>query len=350
MATYGVGVYGVGAAGREYIKALDGNPLTRVVAVVDQDARETARRISEMNVDAEVMESFDRMLERADVQIVVITTPHPLHAAAAIAAARRGKHVMVEKPIGMSLGEIQEVRDAITAAGVKSQCGMVLRWDPFITNIKRLIDRQILGRVFYIEVDYFHELGSWWSGFSWGVNKRSGGPSASFVGGIHAIDLMRWFGGDVEEVASYGTHGHRADFEYDPTYVAAVKFSSGAIGKTGCSYEVKSPYLINVVVHGSKGSVINDRFFIKDLFPGQTGWQKFETIVPGTGDVTHHRFRELVNDFLDAVANDREPCVGMEEMYKTHEVCEAITRSIEARRPMALPLGTEGRSAKRQRA
>jgi predicted dehydrogenase len=84
--------------------------------------------------------------------------------------------------------------------------------------------------------------------------------------------------------------------------------------------------------------VVNDRFFIKDLFPGQTGWQRFETIVPGSGSVTHHRFKELVDDFLDALETDREPCVGIAETYKTHELCVAITRSMKSGQPVALPL------------
>ncbi len=338
MAKYNVGVFGIGNVSTEYIKALNNNPLSEIIAVVGRDKTRTRATIAGMNLSCEVMENYDELVNRQDIDVMVITSPHFLHAAEAIKAAQAGKHVIVEKPIGMNLAEMQQVREAITQAGVKSQCGMVLRWNPFIENLKRLLEKRALGDIFYVEVDYFHELGPWWNGFTWDGHKKRGGPSASLVAGIHAVDLTRWLCGEVTEVFAHQTWGHRKDFEYPPTYMATLKFQNGAVGKTSCSFEIESPYVVNVILYGSSGSVINEKFYLKDLFPGQTGWQKFETIMPDSGAVSHHPFQQLVNDFIGAIDNDTDSCVNIEETYKTHELCVAIDRSMELGEKVALPL------------
>ncbi len=338
MAKYNAGVFGLGNVSTEYIKAVNNNPLSEVIAVVGKDKAKTQAKITDMDLVCEVMENYEDLVTRDDLDIMVISSPHFLHAAEAIGAAEKGKHVIVEKPIGMNLGEMQRVRAAIQQAGVKSQCGMVLRWNPFIENLKRLIERRALGEIFYIEVDYFHELGPWWNGFTWGGHQKSGGPSASLVGGIHAVDLTRWLCGEVAEVFAYQTWGHRKDFEYPPTYLATLKFQNGAIGKTSCSFEIEAPYVVNVIVYGSKGSIVNEKFYVKDLFPGQTDWQHFTTIMPDSGAVSHHPFQQLVDDFIEAIEHDGESCLNIEETYKTHELCVAIDRSMESGEKVTLPL------------
>lgn len=333
------GVYGIGDVAGEYIKAIDNNPDGEVAAVVGRDMKKTEGRIHALGLDCDVLDSYDEMIARDDIDAVVITTPHFLHAAEAIRAAEEGKHIVCEKPIGMTLEEMRSVRDAVKKADVVFQNGLVLRWSPFIQNVLFMRDKGLLGEIYYMECDYFHGLGPWWNGFTWGVHKKSGGPSAALVGGIHAADLLRCICGDIVEVHAYAARGHRQDFEYVPTYMATVKFENGAVGKTSCSYEIESPYMVNTIVHGSGGSVHNDRFYSKGLFPGQTGWERFETIMPDSPAVSHHPFRFLIDDFMEGIKTGRSTVLNIDETYKTHELCVAIDRSMEEGQPVKLPLG-----------
>ena len=130
----------------------------------------------------------------------------------------------------------------------------------------------------------------------------------------------------------------RKDYEYEPTYAAVVKFKNGKIGKTGCSFEVESPYVLNFQIHGSKGSIYNEKFYMKDTFPGQNGWQTFQAIMPDSGNVSHHPFTHMMNDFADALVNNRKPCVNIDDSYRAHELCLAIDRSIETGEVVKLPL------------
>jgi len=341
MARYGVGVFGVGDVATEYIKAVNNNPLSEIVAVVSRDRKKTGAKIKGMGLSCEVLESYDELVKRKDIHIMILTSPHFLHSNEAIKAARLGKHVICEKPIGMSWPEICGVREEISRAGVKFQCGLALRWNPFVSNLKNLIKKGIFGKLFYIEVDYFHGLGPWWNGFTWGGQKKSGGPSASLVAGIHAVDMLRFLCGEVAVVHAYKTRGHREDFEYWPSYIATVQFKDGSIGKTSCSFEIESPYFMNFILHGSGGSVVNDRFYFKDTFPGQVGWQNFNTIMPDSPSVSHHPFQYLVNNFIECIEKDSDTVVNIEETFKTHELCMAIDRSMETNEKVTLPLPPE---------
>ena len=95
---------------------------------------------------------------------------------------------------------------------------------------------------------------------------------------------------------------------------------------------------MNIQLHGSKGSVFNEKFFSKEWFPGQEGWQEFNTIYLDSGDVTHHPFTEMVDDLAEALLQDREACVSIHEAYVSHEICLAIDESIETGQAVTLPL------------
>jgi predicted dehydrogenase len=338
MKTYGVGVFGIGWVAGEHIKAYLKNPHMRVAALASR-RRESAQAAKDiLGLDCNVANTFDDLIRRDDVDVIDICSPNVLHAEEAIAAAEAGKHVVIEKPVAMNLRELKAVRDAVAKARVKSQAGFVLRWNPHIQSIRTMIDKGGLGDLYLTEVDYYHEIGPWWTGWKWGAATKEGGPSASLLAGCHAVDLLRYFGGEVEEVFAYGTFGHRTDYQYEPTYAAVVKFRNGKIGKTGCSFENECPYILNILLHGSKGSVLNEKFYTKNWFAGQTGWQQFNTTFADSGDVTHHPFQGMVDDLAAAIAEDREAMANVHEAYKSHELCLAIDRSIKTGQVVKLPL------------
>jgi predicted dehydrogenase len=338
MKTFGVGVFGIGWVAGEHIKALMRNPNMRVAALASRKRQSAQAKKGELGLDCDILDDYEALLARDDVDIIDICSPNVLHADEAVRAAETGKHLIIEKPIAMNLDELTSVRNAVAEAGVKSQVGFVSRWNPHVQSIRSMIEKGALGDIYYVETDYYHEIGPWWSGWNWGANTRKGGPSASLVAGCHAVDLLSWFGGDVEEVFAYGTFGHREDYEYEPTYAAVAKFKGGRIGKTGCSFENECPYTMNIILHGSKGSVLNEKFYSKEWFPGQEGWQQFNSTFLDSGDVAHHPFQGMMDDMAAALLEDKEPAANIHEAYKSHEICLAIDRSIATGRVVKLPL------------
>ena len=338
MKTYGVGIFGIGWVAGEHIKAYMQNPNMKVVALASRKRQSAQAKKEELGLDCDILDDYESLLERDDIDIIDICSPNFLHAEEAVSAAQKRKHIVIEKPIAMNLEELKAVKNAVVKADVKSQVGFISRWNSHIRSIRSMIDKGGLGEIFYVEVDYYHEIGPWWSGWNWGANTRKNGPSATLVAGCHAVDLLYYFGGDVDEVFAYGTFGHRKDYEYEPTYAAVVKFKNGKIGKTGCSFENECPYVMNIIIHGSKGAVLNEKFYTKEWYPGQQGWQNFSAIFLDSGDVVHHPFKEMVDDLAEALIKNKEATANIHEAYKSHEICLAIDRSIETGQIVKLPL------------
>lgn len=339
MRTLGVGIVGVGDVAGAHIAAILKTPGLRVAALMSRRRESAEAAKARFGLDAAIVESFDDLLLQPGVDIVDICAPHPLHADFGIGAARAGKHIIMEKPAAMDLEELRSLREEVERSRVAFLCCLECRFNPHVKNIMRLIENGGVGTPFYLESSYYHKLTDAWNGWNWGVHQRSGGPSCSLVGACHAIDLLLYMAqSDPIEVFAYGCHGHRGDFEYEPTVSALVKFANGAVGKTGASFEVESPYLFNLLVHGPGGTVHNEKYYSRGLFPGQAGWQEFNTTFLDSGAVDHHPFQDMMQDMAEAIRDKRPPLVNMRETWHTHQVCLAIDQSLASGKPVPLPL------------
>jgi predicted dehydrogenase len=224
---------------------------------------------------------------------------------------------------------------------VKTVVSFVLRWNPLFQTIKSLLADDAVGRVFYAEVDYYHGIGPWYKQFEWNI-KKAVGASSLLSAGCHAVDGLRWFVEDeVVEVSAYSTRGDGVPFdqyEYDPTQVLIARFANGAIGKVASSIENKMPYVFNIQLLGDKGSIRNNQIYAKTKFPGQTDFVTIPTILPDSGDVTHHPFEAEVDHLVECILNNAESHANVEDTYRTHEICLAADRSATKGGPVKLPL------------
>jgi UDP-N-acetyl-2-amino-2-deoxyglucuronate dehydrogenase len=186
-------------------------------------------------------------------------------------------------------------------------------------------------------VDYWHGLGSHWTGHAW-AKTRQGGGSTMLLGGCHAVDALRWFSGrKVVEVSAFANDLH-GNWEFPANVVAILKFDDGTIGKTSALFDAELPYAFNIDLVGTEGSLRDNRVWSKRLLPGQTGWTTMQTILPDSGAVEHHPFDAEVNHLVDCIREGRESHCNIADAFHTHEICIAIDRSIEAGGPVKLPL------------
>ena len=119
----GVAVCGVGWCASQHIRAFMQNPQARLVCLCARDAERARANLSNYGVEvhgAKITTSFDEVLASRDIDIVAIATPNHLHAAEAVAAARAGKHLLIEKPTGLDVDELVRIRDAVRDAGVRT--------------------------------------------------------------------------------------------------------------------------------------------------------------------------------------------------------------------------------------
>jgi predicted dehydrogenase len=325
MDKLGVGIVGPGWAGGEHIKAYMSNPNVEIVALCGRDEGRTRAKIQECGVECDIYTDYEEMLKRDDLHVVSICTPNNLHVREGVAAAQAGKHFLIEKPIALNLEDLKKLRDAVRVAGVKTVVGFVLRWNPLFETLKPLIEDDAIGRIFYGEVDYFHGIGPWYKQYEWNVKKSVGGSSL-LSAGCHAVDGLRWFMDDeAVEVAAYSTRSKAesfSDYEYDPTMVTIIKFRSGVVGKVASSIDCIQPYVFNINLVGDKGTIKNNKLYSHKM-PGQTDFATIPTILPDSGDVTHHPFQGEIDHLVDCILNDKESFVNVEDGVKTHEICLA---------------------------
>jgi len=340
MKELGAGIVGTGWVSGEYIRAFEANAHVEVRGIVSREKARAQAKAAEAGLKAcRAYGRLEEMLGDRDIHIVALCTPHHLHVEQGVAAAQAGKHLVLEKPVALDLAGLRALQAAVRAAKVKTVVSFVLRWNPLFENIRALLADNAIGPVFYAEVDYLHGIGPWYKQYEWNVKKSMGGSSL-LTAGCHAVDGLRWFVQKrAVEVFAYAnfSHNNPLHYEYEPNSVTLVKFEDGTLGKVASSVECIQPYVFHINLLGEQGTIRNNQVFTK-RWPGQKGWATIPTILPDSGDVTHHPFREEINHFVDCLLNNRESHANLEDAAQTHEICLASEISAREKRPVALPL------------
>ena len=333
MSALGVGIIGCGRVAEEYVKAFNGDARSEVRAFVSRSRGKPDGYRKKYELDCTVDTDGGGMLGRDDIDIVVVSTPHDLHTQYVVAAAEAGKHVIIEKPLALTMEEVRRQQAAVDKAGVKTVVSFVLHWNPLLETVDNLIAQGAFGNIFMVEADYFHRV--WCGPERWLSTKAQGGTSM-LAGGCHAVDTMLWFArSEAVEVSAYAVKTENP-IEYAGTNNAIVKFEDGKVGRVTSCFDAEMPYRFNIGVYGTKGTLRNDQVFAPTLFPGQNGFMKIPCVLPDSGDVDHHPFQGEVSHFLDCITEDKRPFPNLDDAAKTIAVCIAADRSAEEGRPVSL--------------
>jgi predicted dehydrogenase len=336
MSAIGVAVHGAGWVAGEHIKSYSKNPSARIVAICSRKRESAEARAQEAGLtDVKIYTDYAQLLSDPDVQALSICTPPNLHPAETIAAAEAGKHILIEKAVANDINGLRAMDDAVKKAGVKTVVSFVLHWNLQFMWIKRMLEEKAIGKIFYAEVDYWHNIGPWYGQYQWNIKKEIAG-SSFLSAGCHAVDAMRYFvQDDILEVSAYSNKLNQ-DYEYDTNVVGLVRFAGGAIGKLSSMFDVQCPYAFTIDLLGDKGTIRDNRLYAKDFMGGKSDWVSVPTIRPDSGDVSHHPFDGEINHFIDCIVKNEESHVNLADAVKTHEVCLAMDKSAETGRPVRI--------------
>ena len=347
---FGAAIHGAGWVGTQHTQAYVNNPHTEVVAISSR-RESSAKNLAESYgaKEAKIYTDYDKLLDDPNVDIISICTPQHLHSGETVKAAEAKKHIVIEKPVAISLEGLKAMRSAVRRAGVKTVISFVLRWNPIFDTVKAMIADDALGDIYYVDVDYqSHVSGSWWKGWHW-ARKKDIGVSSFLVAGVHAIDAARWFGSkerfgasNITEIVSYsgGYRKGKGDdpMEYDGLEVILGKLDVGAVAKISSNYDVVMPYNFVWSIFGSKGTFKNNRVWSKK-YPGQNDWVQIPAIMPDTPEVSHHPFQGEIDHFIECIMADKESHCNLEDAVNTHEAAlAAIISQNEDHRVVKLPL------------
>ena len=223
-AEIGFGIVGAGMVARYHARAIAETPGARLAAICRADASRADEAAAELGVPCEA--SLEALLERPDVDAVCLCTPSGLHAEQALAAARAGKHVLVEKPMALRLADADAMIAACRDAGVRLGVALQRRTDPASRALHDAIRAGELGSLVLgtATVPYFRPQ-SYYDSAAWRGTWSLDGGGALMNQGIHLVDLLLWLmGGEAEVVgASGGVAQH--EIEVEDCVVAALRFS-----------------------------------------------------------------------------------------------------------------------------
>src|SRR3954470_3681195 len=175
---------------------------------------------------AEHVTDWKALVSDPRVELFDNSGPNNLHAEPTIVAAQAGKHVICEKPLGRDAAESYDTWQKVQAAGVKHMCAFNYRFVPAIRLAREIIESGDLGDIQHFRGSYLQEWGTT-EGDIWRFDKATAGSGALGDLGAHVIDLARYLGGEIEEVAAI-TQTFVKDRDVDDAVESVVRFGNGA--------------------------------------------------------------------------------------------------------------------------
>jgi predicted dehydrogenase len=323
-------------------------PSARLVAVTDVDVSAAEALAASRGAAAE--RDLDALLARGDVDVVCVCVPSGQHAELGMRAGKAGKHLVVEKPVDVTLEAADRLIRAARAAGVALTVISQHRFDPGLIEARRLIDEGALGRLVLGEASTkWYRSQAYYDSAAWrGTWAMDGGSLLNQ--GIHYVDLLRWCMGPVAEVTAVcTTQAHQ--IEAEDTSLAIVRFTSGAVGTIMSSTAAFPGFPQRLEITGTKGTVIIEdgrlvsRAFGDGKQAADGGAQLAEggpRLGAGAGagadpvalDFSGHAAQ--LADLLAAIDEGRAPAVDGEAGRAALEIVCAVYESSRSGRPVTL--------------
>jgi UDP-N-acetyl-2-amino-2-deoxyglucuronate dehydrogenase len=270
------------------------------------------------------------MLEMPDLDVVNICTPSGMHAEMGIAAAKAGKHVIVEKPMALSLKEADALLNACDENRVKLAVCFQNRFNPPVQKLRRALEEGRFGKLTHASAvvrwfrpqDYYDQAP--WRG-TWAMD---GGCLMNQS--IHNIDLLQWMMGPVESVFGYTANNFRK-IEAEDVGVAVLKFKNGALGVIEASTTIYPENLEETLaIFGEKGTVMLGGIAVNKIETWKFADSQDENLEMEQQDVPNvYGFGHdaLIEDFIRAVIEDRRPYIDGREGIKALRIVLGIYHS-----------------------
>lgn len=355
-------VIGGGKVGHTHAQALASLPESEFVAVCGRDLGRTQAFADRYGVQAFV--DVGEMIAATGAQAVMVCTPHPAHAAPAIAAMNAGAHALIEKPLASSLRDCDAMLTSADAAGVK--LGMVSQrrlYEP-VLRVKNALDAGKIGRpVLGMAVLLGWRDQAYYDSDPWRGSWEGEGGGVLVNQAPHQLDLLQWFMGPITEVFGYWDNLNHPFIEVEDTAVAALRFANGGLGSIVVSNSQKPGLFGKVHIHGDNGASVGVQtdggsMFISGMtsvleppindiwtVPGEehllADWQAEDTATFEKIDPTSYYHHLQIRDFLRAILEDRDPLVTGREGRVTVEIFTAIYRSNRDHMPVKFPVRAE---------
>lgn len=327
----GIGIIGTGSVAEHHIKSvreLEGCELIGLASSTQERARMMAEKWG-----VRTYADYRNLLANNDIRVVIICTHSGNHLEPVVAAAEAGKHILVEKPLEVSLERADQMIDACNKAEVKFGCIFQNRFSPDFQTLQKAVQEGALGKLTlgnaYIK---WYRSPEYYSSSSWKGTLTGDGGAALINQGIHTIDLLLAVMGEAESVfGKVKTVSHQ--IEGEDLGVALVSFKSGALGTVEGSTAIVPGYPERLEIYGTKGSIILEggKIAVWDV-PNLERPEPAaaEGKASGAADpmaIGHQLHKVQITDFLQAIREDRPPAVTGKEGRRALALIQKIYQS-----------------------
>jgi predicted dehydrogenase len=345
----GVAIVGCGLIARFHIRALAEVPGARVVALVDTRLESAQKLAGDVGLKCDIYPEPAPMLARRDVDMVIVATPSGAHMEPAVAAAEAGKHVVVEKPLEITLERCDRIIEACDRNRVKLCTIFPSRFGDANRVLKEAVESGRFGRLTLGETTC-----KWWrtqayyDGGGWRGTWALDGGGALMNQAVHNVDLLLWMMGPVTHITGFTALLAHERIEVEDTAVACLRFLNGALGVIQATTSVHPGYPKTIAIHGDHGSVVieQDDVLRWDFTPetdvDRAVRQRFAQKVGGPAGasdpaaISHQGHARQLTDFVQAVETGRSPLVDGREGRRSVEAILAIYQSTKTGRVVEL--------------
>lgn len=353
-AELGVGIIGAGNIARVHAQALAsmtvsaGQGGVRLRAVLGASLPRATALAKEFG--AEATTDAEAFFARPDIHIVTICTPSGTHAALGQRAAAAGKHVIVEKPIDVTLAAARDLVAACDANGVRLGVVLQSRFMPAVALIKRAIDRGRLGALHLVDAYVkWYRAPAYYESARWRGTHALDGGGALINQAIHTVDLVQHFAGDAATVVGHTARKRHHNIEGEDTALALVTYRSGAAGVIEATTSVTPGFSRRVEVHGERGSIILDGNDISLWHVEGDGEEEatLERLRAGATDSSNGAsnptqlevgaHQRQFEDFVMAVRQGRRPAIDGREGMRSLALVLAVYESARRGEKVELP-------------
>jgi predicted dehydrogenase len=338
-----IGILGAGGISDTHARAALEIPGVEIAAVYGRNAAKAQRLAAQYGGTA--YDSLEQFLDHRPMDIVAIGSPSALHAEQGIAAAERGLHVLVEKPLDVTVARADALIAAADRAGVKLGVFFQDRLKPDVVALKRLVDAGALGRpILGAGRVRWYRPPEYYGGSRWRGTFKLDGGGALINQAIHTIDTLLYVWGPIASVqAQSGTQLH--SIEVEDTLVATLTFKNGALGVFEATTAVFPGYARRIELTGANGTAtlehdsltgidlqVPDERFPAPAPPAAGGAANAAS--PVVSDATPHR--RIIEDFITAIRTSGRPICDGPEGRRSVVVVEALYASAKRNQPVTI--------------
>ena len=342
-----------------HLPALASHPQARTVAICARN-RDNARKMAEIWDIPQVYTDYREMIDNADLDAIVISTPNSSHYPISMRALDRGLHVLCEKPIALSYAQAREMAERAKARGLKTLVPFTYSFMPTARYLKELIDDGYLGKPYHLNMRYY-------TGFArdgdyrWRFDRKIAGSGVLGDLGSHFLYLAEWLYGEISAITcrlGYTVPRPPVDPDGEPYEVLddscmlTLEFVSGALGMIHCTalcYE-DTPFgqTHHMEFHGSDGTLysFSDWDKIQQVKGARVGEGMVRELpIPdhiwgnARRDTAHNTYRDMfrsedfmIRGFINGIIDDRELKPSFQQGAEIQRLLSAALRSHETER------------------